>query len=223
MTGCMLLVGFLLFLSTSLVAEPPAQSESLSIEENVNGDSSIYQWSYTYQSVVNLNTRYSIIPSTSYVPPPSIVSVHMGSQITDMPTDMKLPDEEDPSVFVYMDRGPIRYYLPTTDIHSLKSPDWRYRECDFHVVKLLNEANYEFTLPSQRPYRKFWRALIEARCDDPPGVAVQYLIGAAGQLLAFTIGELSESNDSEEVFQPKETYFLTNDLRGFGWVDSAER
>lgn len=170
-----------------------------------------------YQNATNIDKGYAF----SYSPSKNAGKL-LGFE-TEIPAEVHIPDKSDPSLKFYVPEGPVRLYIPTLDVGALQQPTWRYKECNYSLEKIFSLMQTFIEFDADLPNTRVWRFLVEARCADAPGKAVQYLFGNRVGLMAFTLGELTESDTGDVSFSPLETYFWhSNGSYGFGARVSAK-
>lgn len=167
-----------------------------------------------YQNATNIDKGFALSYSRSRG-----VGKLLGFEI-DIPAEVHIPDNVDPSLKFYALEGPIRLYIPNLDVAALHQPTWRYKECDYSVKKIFSLMQTFIEFDSDLSNARVWRFLVEARCDDAPGKAVQYLFGNRIGLMSFTLGEISQTEAGDESFSPLETYFWHPD-GSYGFGDSG--
>jgi len=132
-------------------------------------------------------------------------------------TEVKEPDDIDPSVKLYMRDGPIRFFLPTGDLKAQSQSVWQYRKCEYRVQQ--KEDVSIGIKPTGEIYEDeaAWSGIIESRCKDSPNSVAWYYYGIYSGLRAITIGETNTTGEgeAESRFRQNKTYVL-NGTPGFG-------
>jgi len=164
---------------------------------------------YTYQSATTLNAGYSIVYGSN----PGQVIRYGGRS---MAAEIKVANETDPSIRLYMTSGPLRFYVPSGDITTLRQPNWQYKDCNYRIVDRTTSFGDVGPLSKNLRDEKLWRFLVESECNDTPRTVVRYLFDVNAGLLSFTIGNRSNSESDELMFQPIESYFFVTGRYGFG-------
>lgn len=163
---------------------------------------------YTYQSALKVNVRYSLIYKSN--------TGQVISEGRSFVAEIKTADEADPSIKLYVPDGPIRFYLPDSNINALPRANWRFRDCTYKIVDTTEDMKYFNGIVSEGAATGLLRFLVESRCDDSPRAAVRYLFDVDTGLLSFTLGDIAEMGNGEQVFQPKDSYFFTFGHYAFG-------
>lgn len=126
---------------------------------------------------------------------------------TDVFVDGKEADENDPSIKLYMQDGPIRFYLPTNTREDLSQANWQHESCHYQKI----DDSYELVTNVER----VWTLLIQSRCSDHPATAARYLYREGSGLISIILGELKVEG-GKEVFHQDKMYFLDTETVGFG-------
>lgn len=118
-----------------------------------------------------------------------------------------------------MPDGPIRFYIPDSNVLALPKPNWRFRDCTYKIVDTTEDMKYFDAFMNDRARNGFLRFVVESRCDDSPQAAVRYLFDINTGLFSFTFGDIAALENGEQVFQLKDSYFFTLGPNAFGAID----